>query len=258
MTTELEHGQRNQAGDVDNLESEFEGLPEKFQGKTIRDVATAYAELEREKSRLANELGESRRTISTLIDVQPKVAEVKETRQSISADELLTDPNKTLDQAIESHPAVRQAKETSENLERQLAQKTFESEYPKYKEDLADASFLDWVKKNPVRTTLAAQANNYDLNSARALWDMWGEHKELTGLKADQNTQATKRRTQEREGTLEGSSGAETHSTVVLNRADLRELQRKMLLGDKTATAKWNDPKFRATRLAAYADGRVE
>lgn len=255
--TDVAHDQDLQAVNTDNLESELAGLPEKFKGKTLSDIASAYLELEKEKSRIANELGESRRTITSLLEVKPKEVEKKE-RPVVNTDELLSDPNTTIDQAIDTHPAVQKARETAENLERQIAQKTFESEYPTYKDDLKDDAFVDWVKKNPVRQYLIQQANSYDLNSARALWDMWKEHKELVGVKATQAADQAKRKEAEKNGTLEGSSGADASSEVTLNRAELRELQRKALLGDKAALAKWNDPKFRQMRISAYADGRVE
>lgn len=258
--SELEHqNQANQTGtDTANLEAELANIPEKLRGKSQADLIQMYQDLERERSRLGNELGEQRRRLDQFLEVQLKQPEQKkETRPEITPDELLTDPNRALDLAISTHPSVEKIQQANEELERKIAQRTFEAEYPNYKEDINDPQFVEWVRKNPARTNLILAANNYDLNSARALWSMWEEHKELAAQKTQRDAAEAQRRQKEKDGTLEGSTGAQVNTDPVLNRAELRELHRRALLGDKAALAKWNDPKFKQARLAAYADGRV-
>ncbi|MDE2097303.1 MAG: hypothetical protein KGL39_08680 [Patescibacteria group bacterium] len=258
--SELEpQNQGNQTVDDANLEAELAQIPEKLRGKTPADLIRMYQEVERERSRLGNELGDSRRMIDRLLEVQPKIEEPKkEPRPEITPDDLFADPNKALDLAISTHPSVEKIQQANEELERRIAQRTFEQEYPSYKEDINDPTFVEWVKKNPVRTNLILEANGYNLNSARALWGMWSEYKELTGQKSQRESAEIQRRQREKDGTLEGASGAQVNAEPRLNRAELRDLQRRALLGDKTAIAKWNDPKFQEIRKAAYADGRVD
>lgn len=257
--TDIEHTQQNQTGtDAANLEAELSSIPEKLRGKSQADLVQMYLEAESKSSRIANELGESRKMITSLLDVKPKEVAKQETRPEITADELLTDPNKTIDEAINSHPAVTKAREKSEDLERQLALKEFEGEFPTYKQDLADPKFAEWVQKNEGRKRLIFMANQYDTAAAKALWQMWGEYKDLSSAAEAKATAKQEAESKERAGTLEGSTGADASSEVILNRAELRELHRKALLGDKASIAKWNDPKFRAMRQAAYRDGRAE
>lgn len=255
---EFEHYQTNVETQTDNLETELATLPDKFKGKTAVDIAKAYSELEAALSRQGQELGEYRRMVLANLEVEPKKAEVKPVPVDISADELLANPNKSLERAIEANPSLKNVVDRTQELERQLAQRTFETEHPKYKDDLNDTTFVDWVKKNPVRANLIQQANNYDLNSARALWGMWDEHRELVGSKTEEVTEATKRKIAEKAATLEGSTGSDATSEKNYSRAEFRELQRKALLGDKSAKAKWEDPAFRKARLEAYAEGRVK
>jgi hypothetical protein len=251
--TELEAG-TNAA----NLEAELANIPEKFKGKNTLDVIKMYTDLETERSRLGNDLGDARRMIDKLLEVKPTTVEKQETRQEITPDELLTDPNKALDAAISTHPSIEKVQKAHEDLERQIAQRTFESEYPGYREDINDPKFVDWVKKNPARQNLILAANNYDLNAARALWGMWGEYKELSGQKEAREQAQAQRKQKEKEGTLEGSTGAQVNTEPRFNRAELRELHRKALLGDKAAIAKWNDPKFKQARMSAYTEDRVD
>lgn len=248
-----------ETGNTDNLETELANIPEKLRGKSANDLITMYQELERDRSRLGNELGDARKLVDRLLDSQVKPVENKqETRPEITPDDLLSDPNKALDLAISTHPSIEKVQKANEELERTIAQRTFESEHPNYREDVNNPDFVEWVKKNPVRQQLILAANNYDLTSARALWQMWGEHKELVDQKSQREAAESQRKKQEKDGTLEGATGAQINTETRLNRAELRELHRKVLLGDKAATAKWKDPKFQAMRLAAYAEDRVD
>jgi hypothetical protein len=258
MSNSNEHLSQVQDPSQDNLDNELANLPEKFKGKSPSDIVKMYLDLEQEKSRLGNELGELRR--KSLLEVEPTTKQTKEEVKphKIETDELLTNPNEALDKVIETHPAVVKAKETAEELERQVAHKTFASEYPDYQKDLNDPNFVEWVKKNPVRQNLIMAANNYDLNSARALWQMWGEHKELAAQAAARAAETARRAAEEKAGILEGSTGNDTRTETVYSRAELRELHRKALLGDKAAQAKWNDPKFKQQRMAAYQEERVQ
>lgn len=248
-----------ETGTPDNLENELANIPEKLRGKSQADIIQMYQELERERSRLGNELGDARKMVDRLLEASPpQPKQEKEPRPEITPDDLLSDPNKALDLAISTHPSIERVQQANEQLERTIAQRTFESEYPSYREDVNDPNFVEWVKKNPVRQQLILNANNYDLTSARALWSMWAEHKELATQKSQRDAAEAQRRKQEKDGTLEGSTGAQVNTEPRLNRAELRELHRKALLGDKASIAKWNDPKFKAARLAAYAEDRVD
>lgn len=258
--SELEHqNQVDQTDNVANLEAELADVPEKLRGKSQADLIKMYQEIERERSRLGNELGDSRKMIDRLLEVQPKAEETKkEPRPEITPDDLFSNPNEALDRAISTHPSVEKIQQANEELERRIAQRTFETEYPNYREDVNDPAFVEWVKKNPVRTNLILAANSYDLNSARALWQMWSEHKELTSVKSQRDNAENQRRQKEKDGTLEGATGTQPNTEARFSRAEFRELQRKALLGDKASIAKWNDPKFQEARKAAYADGRVD
>jgi hypothetical protein len=258
MSTEHQSNEL-EAGNAANLEAELANVPEKFKGKNTLDVIKMYQDLETERSRLGNDLGDARRMIDKLLEVQPRTVETKqEPRPEITPDELLTNPRDTLDTVISTHPTIEKVQKANEELERKIAQRTFEQEYPSYREDVNDPKFVEWVKKNPLRQNLILAANDYNLDAARALWGMWAEYKELSG-QAEQKQQAeAQRRQKEKDGTLEGSTGTQANAEPRMNRAEIRELHRRALLGDKAAIAKWNDPKFKAAKMAAYADGRAD
>lgn len=248
----------NKAGDADNLESELESLPEKFKGKTAIDIAKSYENLEAALSRQGNELAEYKRLAHTLAETGVRTsAEPPKERKPVTTEALLEDPDKAIEAAIESHPAVVRARETADNLERQIAQRSFESAHPSFREDVKDANFTEWVKKNPALLKLAVAADSYDMDAADQLWSLWEEKKGMQAESKEKVKQELDKKQRERAGTLEGASGADASSETVYNRADIRELKRRAMLGDRAAIAKVNDPKWKANILKAYQDKRV-
>lgn len=260
MTTanELE----TQAGRADNLEQELGSLPEKLKGKTAKEIADMYLELEKVTSRQGNELGEYRKLTNSLLEAQSskETQEPVERRVEVTADELLTDPNKAIDNAINSHPAVKRAAEATEELEKKVAHKDFEAKHPSYKEDVQDPKFVEWIKKNRTRQELARMADNFNFDAAEELWAMWDEHK--TSVKeieeARKERAEAERKRKEKDGILEGASGTDSSNEAVLDRQEIKNLHRQALLGDRAAMAKWNNPKFQEMRLKAYRDKRVK
>ena len=244
---------------ADNLDNELASLPDKYKGKSVADVVRMHQELEQAYSRQGNELGEYRKLSLALADTtsRPSIEKVEEKRPEVTTDDLFADPAKAIDDVIESHPAVKRARESAENLERQLAQRQFEVNHPSFKDDIVDPEFANWVKANPSLSKLAVRADAYDFEAAHQLMGLWEEKKSIKQNAEKLAKELMEKKEKEKAGTLEGASGADASTEVVLNRAEMRLLQQKALAGDKAAQAKWNDPKFRAARLRAYASGRV-
>lgn len=250
-----ENKARNSA---DNLETELATLPEKYQGKSAVEIAKMHMEAEKAFSRQGTELGEYRKLATTLAETssRPSVVKTEEKRPEVTADDLFADPAKAIDDVIDSHPALKKARETSENLERQLAFRDFESRNPSFKEDINDASFVEWVEKSPALARLAVRANSFDFEAADQLFGLWNEKKSIKQSVEKLTKETIDKQKRERDGTLEGASGADASNEVIINRAEMRELQRLALMGDPKSQAKWKDPKFQAMRRKAYQDKR--
>lgn len=241
---------------TDQLEQSFE-LPAKYQGKTAAEIAKMHMDAEAEKSRLGNEVGSLRQMADKLLGLeQERTKATRVERKPVTTDDILTNPDETLEKAIEEHPVVRSLTEKLTQAQIGMAQSRFERDHPKYTEDLQDPEFVDWVKKSKIRTALAVSANNGDYESASSLWDLWDERQsDLKETKAERQKAKAKA---EKLGTLEagGTSGLETDR--VYSRADFMALHQKALNGDPVAKAKWNDPAYQAERIRAYKDNRVK
>lgn len=247
-----------------NLEAELASLPEKYRNKSAADLARMHMEAEKALSRQGQELGEYRRLATTLLELEQDeggpARKKDEPKVEITTDDLINDPNAAIERAVENHPKVRKAAETADKLERQVAQQEFAQAHPDFVQDVHSDGFREWVQASPVRARLFQKADGYDLDAAETLASMWEERKSVLSEaeKAKQEAAEQKRKAAEKAGTLEGSTGADASSEIVLSRAELRELQRRALMGDRQAQAKWNDPKFQQMRKAAYRDQRVK
>src|SRR6478609_3629906 len=242
--------------ETDELDSSFE-VPDKYKGKSPEDLIKMHMEAERDRSRLGNEVGLLRATADKLLGLeQDRTKTNRESRKPITTDELLTNPDESLERAIESNPRLAKLEQENEQLRVGLAQQNFERDYPDYQKDLQDPGFVDWVKANKVRTALGQAANSGNYDAAGSLWSLWQERQaDLSEIKVKKK-ELTKKA--EKMGTLEGSGTGGLESEKTYSRLEFMELQTKAARGDPEARAKWNDPKFQEQRLQAYADKRVK
>jgi len=245
----------------DSLEQNLEDdLPEKYRGKSAAEIARMHMEAEKEKSRLANEVGQFRTVADDLLGLQRELREDKTRQQAkkepITSDELFANPDDALERAVSANPTVSETRAEVAALRRQVAQTRFEKDYPDYHKDINDPAFGDWVKSNKIRAALGISANNGDYDAASNLWSLWAERNQ--DLEEIETKKKEIRRKQERAGVLEGStvSGGDTEKTY--SRADMMALHQRAMAGDPVARAKWNDPSYQALRTAAYAEGRVK
>lgn len=241
---------------ADQLEQSFE-VPEKYKGKTTEDVIRMHMEAEKERSRLGNEVGTLRSMADQLMGLQQaKTEQTRKERKPITTDELLTNPDESIERALADNPVLAKTQEHIKRLELSLAQSQFEREFPEYMDDLGNPEFANWIKTNKVRTALGVAANSGDYEAASSLWSLWKERQ--SDLESTKQTKKELRKKEERLGTLEGSGTQGMQQDKVYKRLDFMELQRKALSGDPEAKAKWNDPNFQQERLRAYADKRVK
>lgn len=260
MTDQTANTTNAQTSSADNLDAELASLPAKYQGKSVADIAKMHQEAERRLSQQGQELGEWRTMANSLVGVERATAKKPEPRKPVTVEEVLTDPDKALNEAIQNHPAIKSATDAAEQLRRTQALTQFKSEFPDFQTDLADQEFKDWIAGSKARANLAIKADQFDIDAARDLWSLWAETKEVRAAKAESEgaTKKAVRNDKLNALTLEGRSGTQIDATKRFNRAEMVALNARANQGDKAAQAKWNDPVFQKARLQAYRDGRVD
>jgi hypothetical protein len=228
-------------------------IPDKYKDKSLEDVIAMHQNAEKLISRQGNDMAQLKQSAHVLATQNRTNVNQERKQTPTTVEALLDNPDKTIEEAVAASPAVRQAQASAERvsaLEAKLAYGDFVRKHPKYQEDIADDTFLDWVKKNPVRLTLSQRADALDFNSADALWDMWSEHKDLVSSPADRSNKV--RQVSTVKGVPSGSKGKPVYS-----RSKLDELRSKAHDGDQNAQAKLADRDFNERLVEAYAEGRV-
>lgn len=239
-----------------------EELPEKYKGKSPAEIARMHMNAEKRLSQMGNELGSLRGLADQVLNLKKENVKVPETpRKPVTVDEIFADPDKAIHETISHSDVAKKADDAvsrAENIERQLALRDFETKHPSYKSDLTDPSFQDWVTGNSARVELFRRADNFDVASADALWQMWGEYKQLQEVGQRREKAETKRREALNAGKTVSDASTDAPSRgPTYSRAKLMELQMKAHSGDLNARMKWNDKSFQDELLRAYSEGRV-
>lgn len=231
-------------------------IPERFQGKTVEEVAQSYIELEKLNSRQAQDLGALRRSVDELLALKSPTtstgAEAK-SKKPISVDDIYSNADETIRNVVREESAER-----IEKLERELYQtKTekalavFTDRYPTWQEDVKDPGMLNWIKDKPYRLRLAQRADAGDLDAADELFGTYYD----TRKKVETEEKKRERKQKVQSAGLE-SAGAGVPATVEsYSRSALMEKRIAAKRGDSSAE-RWLNAHADAIRQA-YAEGRV-
>ena len=208
-------------------QEEDEDLPEKYKGKSAKEIARMHQEAEKMMGKHSQEVGQLRAFADQLLQAQ--LATNKPTVQQQTAEEVddvdfYVDPKKAVDKALNSHPAIRQAQEAAEKLKRQESLALLKSKHPDMAQIAQDQSFREWVGKSVVRQNLYRLADaQYDAVAADELLTLW---KERAATVESAKNIATEDRKHAVRAAQTGATkaSAESVSKKVYRRADLINL----------------------------------
>lgn len=197
-------------------------VPKQFEGKSLEEIIEMYRELEREKSRLGNEVGTLRKALKEAMNVATETKAVKLREQL--AENIGEDAAKNLTEYVGQ-------------IESELSELRLKMELLKRHPDafqiVQAPEFSSWVEANPERKKLYEAADSGDLEAANQL---------LSSYKLEKRSAAIRAASGER------GAPAPTPSKPTFSRAQLRQL---ML--ENPSEYKRLLPEIRA----AYAEGRV-
>ena len=227
---------------------EEDDIPEKYKGKSVKDIVRMHQEAERAIGKQGSEVGELRRIVDDFVKAQT----VTKQQQAPDVDEevdFFTDPEKAIAKAISKHPKVQQAEQMAVRSAQAEILNALKANHPDYTEIIKDSSFVDWIGKSKVRQELFSRADrNYDYDAANELLSTWKERKQVVAqsqaVEQVQRKQAVKSAST---GSIKGSG--EPASKKTYRRSDIIELMQK-------------DPdRYQALApeiMQAYAEGRVK
>lgn len=253
-------GQPAATTQVKTEEQEPEWLPAKWKGKSEKERAEMYKNLESVYGRVANDLGQQRKiTDQILLDkrardlgIDPnKSVEPPKRKISISAAELLEKPSEILERELS---AVKD--EIVQSVRQEISGRDAKTKEDQFLERHSDATdvvsspeFIEFVNATPTRARAAALVRTTgDIETADALLTEFKESRKSTQPSREDTVSNEQERA--RQASLEGSSSrAPATPKKIYRRADLIKLK----MNDPETYAELNDEILRA-----YAENRVK
>lgn len=240
----LEEQEQEPQQEATPVTEEEQDIPERYKGKTPKDLIRMHQEAEKLMGRHSKEVGELRRVVDDFIKTQTV------TKQAPTEEEVdfFSDPQKAVEVAVSKHPKIKEAERMAAELAKQTALQQLNTAHPDYQDILEDSGFKEWVEKSKVRMELLSRADQrFDFDAADDLFTSWKERQAL--VKSTVETQKADRKQQVKQastGNIKGS--AESVSRKIYRRSDIIDLMRK-------DPQRYQD--LQPEIMAAYAEGRV-
>jgi len=228
-------------------QDEDDDVPDKYRGKSAKEIVRMHQEAEKLLGRQSSEVGELRKLVDNFILSQTQNT-AQPTQEEDDVD-FFEDPKKAVEAAIAKHPKIREAEQMAHSMRQQEAMTRLKSEHPDYAQVIQSQDFSAWVQGSNVRMELYNRADkNYDFDAANELLSTWKERNRIVTQTKEVEEKELKRQ-RKAAATGSGKGGGEGRSRKVYRRADIINLMQ-------------NDPS-RYLELAdeitlAYSEGRVK
>jgi len=245
LATSLEEA----APEVTPTPSDVPDVPDKYQGKTIKEVIGMHQAAEQLIGKHSGEVGELRKVVDGFIQNQLPTQGTPAPEVAAEPVDFFEDPEGAVTQQISKHPDVIAARESAREHQKVTSVSRLEQKHPDMKAIASDPKFSEWIAGSPIRRELFVRADQqYDFDSAD---ELFSQYKERTKVVAEAARSEQTSRTQQVKAASTGSATGATGSTSggkIYRRADIINLMK-------------NDPsRYEALSpeiQKAYAEGRV-
>ena len=245
--TEEPEQKANETETEEEAKSEDDDIPEKYKGKSVKELARMHQEVEKLVGRQSSEVGDLRKSVDELLKV--KLSEDANSPNKKEEPELdfYDDPKGSVSKAVENSDTIIQMKEMLAKQQEQGVLKQIGDKHPDYEEIIKNENFVDWIKSSPVRTELFQRADKYDFNAADELLSNW---KEIKGIvEKTESLNEKDRKLQVKAASTGGKGSGEPMSRKIYRRSEIVNLM-------------INDPQRYQANVdlfdKAYAEGRVK
>jgi len=223
-------------------------IPEKYRGKSPKEIIAMHQEAEKLIGKQGGEVGELRKVVDDFIKTQTsRDLKTQEAETESDDEDWYVNPKSSVRKEIENHPAIKEAKNASAQMKRQEVLAKLGTEFPNFMDTVQSPAFAEWIKGSKVRTELYARAESqFDFDSAKELLETWTERQNIT--KKATETSKVDREQQLKAADLGASSSSESVSKKKYRRSDIIKLM-------QTDPDRYNAMSDEI--LAAYREGRV-
>ena len=227
-----------------------EEFPERYRGKTVKEIIEIAEKDKSNLGRYANEAGELRRLADELIKSQLKPKVQEEQPKEV---DFFENPQEAIRRAVETNPRVLQAEQYALAAQRAQAQQKLAQLHPDFGNIVQDADFAKWVGESKVRVKLFKEAEGYDVDAADELLSTFKQLKQVRAAKPDVTVTVSDE---------EKASRAKTLQTAAVDTGGSGESSKKVYRRSDLIRLKIRDPsKFDSMQNeidAAYREGRVK
>ena len=224
-----------------------EELPEKYKGKSAKEIALMHQEAEKLIGKQGSEVGELRKVVDDFIKTQSLKEAKKEPEFEDNSDDYFVDPKQAVKRAIDNHPAVKEAQEASLAMKKEQVLNKIGAKHPDFMNTVNDQSFQEWVASSRIRTEMFARAEvQLDYDAADELLSTWQERKGVAKQVAE--TAKIDRDNQLKAASVNSQGSSETAAKKKYRRADIIKLM-------QTDPDRYDA--MSSEIMAAYREGRV-
>lgn len=200
-------------------------IPDKYKGKSLKDIITMHQDAERLIGRQGSEVGELRKVVDDFI--QSQTQPVKTERKPEDDIDFFTDPATAVQKAIDSHPSIVEARKNAELNKKEAARAQFLAKHPKAMEQIADPRFIEWVMASEYRQNLLVRADReYDVAAAGELFTAYEER--LSLIQQTQKAEEGARKATTQRASTGNAAGGSTDGPgrKIYRRTDIIKLMR--------------------------------
>lgn len=233
--------------DLEEEVQQDDDIPEKYRGKTAKELVEMHQNAEQALGKQSSEVGELRKVVDEYI-----ASQLSNQQAPVEDDEevdFFVDPERAVAKAIANHPKIKEAEKVSRQFQRETALTTLQSKHPDMAEILQNEDFVSWVKASKVRTDLFIKADQqFDYEAADELFSYWKERQGIVQQTAAVEKQARKQQIKAA-NTGNARGAGDTKRKKIYRRSDIIKLMktdpdRYQALSDEIMTA--------------YREGRVK
>lgn len=235
--------------DQEQEQTPEDDIPEKYRGKSAKEIARMHMEAEKALGRQGSEVGELRRLVDDFIKAQTVTTNKQQAPEDDVDDvDFFADPKKAISKAIEKHPKIREAEQYNQQMKAASSLAQLNAKHPDYKEIVSDPTFAEWIKASRVRQELYVRADaGFDVSAADELLSTWKERKQIVG-QTQQLAQAERKQAVKAASTGSAKGSSEARSSKTYRRSDIIDL----MVRDPERYAALSDE-----IMLAYQQGRV-
>lgn len=156
-------------------------VPDKFQGKSFEDVIDAYANLEKEMGRKANEVGELRKLTDEILKQQVGTQQHQPEHNEVQFDDFIDSPTEAVNRVLASDPRLKKIEESMAREAHEKAQAKLMAKHKDAENIIASPEFSQWVSQSPSRGRMLQEAHvNYDADLASDVLDLYKSTQKMT------------------------------------------------------------------------------